>query len=132
MYCVVCRCRAFAEWPGVWTHITRTSESPRGNNNSNDRVSLRVKIVTTAVLRDGNSPDSNINSTIGDHSDREIKYVGGCGIDAAAVHTSSYFEVVCGDGSRLAVYELQPTGKKVMSARAFHNGLKDRKLYWDV
>ena len=40
--------------------------------------------------------------------------------------------MTCGDGSRLAIEELQPVGKKVMRAKNFFNGLRGRKLRYVV
>lgn len=39
-------------------------------------------------------------------------------------------EITCGDGSVLRVLEVQPTNKKVMSAKAFANGLRGMDLTW--
>lgn len=43
---------------------------------------------------------------------------------------NGYLEVRCSDESRLAILELQPQGKKVMTAKAFKNGLKEKKVSW--
>jgi methionyl-tRNA formyltransferase len=43
---------------------------------------------------------------------------------------NGFLEVRCSDESRLAILELQPQGKKVMTAKAFKNGLKEKKVFW--
>lgn len=42
-----------------------------------------------------------------------------------------YLAVHCYDGSILGILELQPKGKKIVSAKAFNNGLQQKKkAYW--
>lgn len=102
--------------------MTKVKASHSGCNNGSKQ--FRVKIVTTAVLQDTKSHGS---TGIDDRVDQEMRYVSGFGSNDVG-----YFEATCGDGSRLAIYELQPDGKKVMTAKSFQNGLKDSKLFWNT
>ena len=99
---------------------------------------MRVKLVTTAVpasrqegpegshchydARGVRSIDQNESAH---NRSREIKYV------KPSKSSDGYLDVECGDGSRLAIFELQFEARKVMTAKAFNNGLKGRRVYWE-
>eukprot|EP00188_Purpureofilum_apyrenoidigerum_P001669 Plantae.Rhodophyta-Purpureofilum_apyrenoidigerum.ctg1944.p1 GENE.Plantae.Rhodophyta-Purpureofilum_apyrenoidigerum.ctg1944~~Plantae.Rhodophyta-Purpureofilum_apyrenoidigerum.ctg1944.p1 ORF type:complete len:374 (-),score=78.73 Plantae.Rhodophyta-Purpureofilum_apyrenoidigerum.ctg1944:1576-2697(-) len=92
--------RAFADWPGVWAEFI--SESPSGK-----REELRVKLLTTKVHKADGGPALGVHEI-------DIK----AGDDA--------IRIVCDDGSVLDVLELQPQGRKPMTAKAFKVGLQNK------
>eukprot|EP01018_Ginkgo_biloba_P023506 Gb_02518 [translate_table: standard] len=90
--------RAFAGWPGTRTKVQIC--------NGTDKIqSLELKIVTTRV-GSNKCLDNDSNIIL----DRDA------------------LTFCCGGDSTLEVLELQPPGKKVMSAQAFWNGLRGRQL----
>ncbi len=74
---------------------------------------VRVRLITTVIL----SP-SSLSST------DELTY------HVPPGQKSGYFSVTCRDGSVLGILELQPQGKKVMTAKAFNNGLREKIVHW--
>ena len=93
------RCRGFSIWPGTWS-LFRTGK--------NDEA-FRIKIITTKVLK-----AEAETSKVEDNKIVEYMTEGKIGI----------FRVKCFDGSELGILELQPPGKKPMTANAYQNGLK--------
>lgn len=94
--------RAFAGWPGTRTKV----QIINGNGDGIDESQiLEIKIVTTKV---GSKHCQANEATITFDRDALIFCSGG--------------------GSTLEVLELQPPGKRVMSAQDFWNGLRSRKL----
>jgi methionyl-tRNA formyltransferase len=102
--------RGFSDWPGIWClfHIQGPSRDDH----------VRVRLITTRVLPSSSSASSPppIDPT------NEISY------HPIPGTKDGYFEVTCKDNSRLGILELQPQGKKVMTAKAFKNGLKEKKV----
>ena len=99
------RCRAYAGWPGTWTLFrSGSSEEP-----------VRVKIITTCVIDGGRrSPNPENKVVLIKHKDVDV------------------LKIECGDGSVLGVSEVQPAGKKEMSAKAYVNGLRGTDLFWTL
>lgn len=94
--------RAFAGWPGTRTKV----QIINGNGDGIDESQiLEIKIVTTKV---GSKHCQANEATITFDRDALIFCSGG--------------------GSTFEVLELQPPGKRVMSAQDFWNGLRNRKL----
>ena len=103
------RCRGFSVWPGTWS-LFQIGEGVEP---------VRVKIITTKVLKVGGRTDDN-----SENDSKAVEYIteGKIGI----------FKVKCFDGSELGIVELQPPGKKTMTANAYQNGLKGLglTLFW--
>ena len=97
------RCRAYADWPGTWT-LFRSGSS---------ELPVRVKVITTFII-DGVRRSPN--------ADKRIVLMKHEGLDVLRIE--------CGDGSILGVSEVQPAGKKEMSAKAYVNGLRGADLFW--
>lgn len=95
--------RALAGWPGTWADFEVGEQSDASSFVS------RIKIIRTRVLREKGG------MCLGVH---EVKF------DA----DHDCLRVTCDDGSAIGVYEVQPQGKKVMSARAFCNGTRGKRL----
>lgn len=94
--------RAFAGWPGTRTKVQISNGD---GNGIDDSQILEIKIVTTKV---GSKYYQGNEATITFDRDALI--------------------FCCGGGSTLEVLELQPPGKRIMSAQDFWNGLRGRKL----
>ncbi|KAL5721989.1 methionyl-tRNA formyltransferase [Ranunculus cassubicifolius] len=90
--------RAFAGWPG-----TRAKVRVLDSDNGEESI-LELKIITTRV---GNT--SNVESD-------DVSFVGGALV------------IPCGGNSTLEVLEVQLAGKKVVSATAFWNGLRGKRV----
>lgn len=110
--------RAFSGWPGTWS--TFKIQALDGS-----QVEQTLKLVTTHVI-----PEYIITNNVykDDHNNvlRLVKYNG-----------LEMFQLVCSDGSVLGISEVHPPSKKVMSARAYVNGLKGglrggNIIYWTV
>lgn len=101
------RCRAFSDWPGVWSMFSIGSQEPQ-----------KIKIIRTKVIDP--SPDAV------PAADRTKDVV------MAKVGGEDVFRVVCGDGSVLGVLELQPLSRKAMRARDFLNGLQKQAFAWQT
>lgn len=98
--------RAFAGWPG--THATLCIQ---GDDGQLEREVL-VKVTRTRVVH----TDSPASSTgLGENGILEVSIAEG-------------LQVPCQQGGLLDILELQPSGKKVMPATAFLNGVKGRRL----
>jgi methionyl-tRNA formyltransferase len=109
--------KGFAGWPGtVATFYIQASDS----NNSNINDALDLKIIKTKVVDASLIAEDTWSS---DNDDDDAKY-------QAVAHGKQGLLVKCGDGSVLQIIEVQPPGKKSMSAQSFSNGLKGRKLFW--
>jgi methionyl-tRNA formyltransferase len=113
--------RGFSEWPGIWCifHIHGPSRDDY----------VRVRLVTTRILSSSSSlssplpsPSPSILEPISPSNQVTYRSISGT--------KNGYLEVGCMDNSRLAILELQPQGKKVMTAKAFKNGLKEKKVSW--
>ena len=99
------RCRAYAGWPGTWT-LFRSSFSEEA---------VRVKVITTCIIDGGRrSPQPDNKVVLIKHKDQDV------------------LRLECGDGSILGVSEVQPAGKKEMSAKAYVNGLRGADLFWTL
>ena len=122
------RCRGFAEWPGVWSYFYLQPSSGDLNEHSNDRSRLlKIKIITTQLWR------FNCDEIITNKAENEAVYHVPSNIGRIQEKNrkkEGYFFVTCGDGSLLALDELQPAGKKIMKAKNFYNGLRGRKLMY--
>lgn len=94
-----------------------------------------MKLITTRVLAEGGGSAATDGDEVESPAARaEVRYhllppptcgEGGGGRKQAQ---EGSFCVRCGDGSVLALLELQPVGKKVMKAKNFFNGLRGRTL----
>lgn len=87
--------RAFAGWPGTWADFAV----------GEDMTELRLKVIRTSVLREQGG------MCLGVH---DVKFS----------DELQCLRVTCDDGSVIGIHEVQPAGKKAMSARAFWNGLR--------
>jgi methionyl-tRNA formyltransferase len=97
--------RGFSMWPGTWSQLVVGPNEEK----------MKVKIITTQVLDARTQPGNR---------KKEIEIV--------KAGKTDMLKVVCGDGSTLAITELQPEGKKVMFIRDFVNGLRGSKvIYWE-
>lgn len=93
------KCRAQNEWPGIHSlFFVGESTEP-----------VRIKIITTAVIQS---------------STDELGLEGREWLTVIRYQNKEVLQVKCGDGSMLALLELQPVGKKVMDAKAFINGFR--------
>ena len=99
--------RAFAGWPGtVATFYLEATASEAAK-------SMVVKITKTCVT-----------------SDAELKAIQAAEDARTQVYVArDKLLIPCVDGHCLEVLELQPTGKKVMPAGPFINGLKGRRIF---
>ncbi|CAM9380448.1 unnamed protein product [Ectocarpus fasciculatus] len=104
--------RAFAGWPGTWAMFSWGKEGT-------DSEARKVKLITTAVA-DPTAGDDADGGTIEETSVAERQ----------VVMKGDALELTCSDGSVLRVLELQPLNKKVMSAKAFANGLRGDEMRW--
>jgi methionyl-tRNA formyltransferase len=96
--------RAFVGWPGTQAVLLL-----RSHDGTADRE-MEVKVTRTRVSQE--VPQSNPSSQEG---------------FIEASHEGQML-ISCGGGSVLQVLELQPAGKKPMSATAFLNGVKGRSI----
>jgi methionyl-tRNA formyltransferase len=100
--------RAFAGWPG--THTTFHIKGEEGQSNR----TVDVRVIRTRVVEQ--SADANSNVSLPSGSLLELSVANG-------------LQVPCKRGTILEILELQPAGKKPMSALAFVNGLKGRHIH---
>ena len=78
---------------------------------------MQVKVTRTRAIREaGELPKGTVHVP---HGFLEASYDG-------------HLLIPCGGGSALQVLELQPAGKKPMSAAAFWNGVKGRSIFVKV
>ncbi|CAM9145980.1 unnamed protein product [Ectocarpus sp. 12 AP-2014] len=105
--------RAFAGWPGTWAMFSWGKEGT-------DSEARKVKLITTAVADPTAAGHDADGGTIEETSVAERQ----------VVMKGDALELVCSDGSVLRVLELQPLNKKVMSAKAFANGLRGDEMRW--
>lgn len=91
--------RGFAGWPGTWGEFHTDGDKP-----------FQLKIGKTCILREQGG------MCFGIHQVRFNK-------------EHDCLDITCDDGSKLGVFEVQPPGKKMMSARSFYNGLRKKELY---
>ncbi|MCO5576363.1 hypothetical protein L7F22_030173 [Adiantum nelumboides] len=99
--------RAFADWPGTkakFEVVNTTGEATQD---------LDLKIITTKPRID-TSAESNVGHF--DHNRHLLR------------HEKSALLVFCGGDSVLEILELQPPGKRIMSAKDFSNGLRGQQL----
>lgn len=100
--------RAYVGWPGTQTVLCI------GSPDGTAEKELEVKLTRTRVVREaGELPKGTGHVPPGF---LEVSY-DGCLL------------IPCGGGSVLQVLELQPAGKKPMSAAAFWNGVKGRSVF---
>jgi methionyl-tRNA formyltransferase len=96
------KCRAFSEWPGTYAHFDILGSIQR------------VKIISTCVLE---KSSQSINADF---------FVAKGKLDKTEI-----LQIRCGDGSVLGILSIQPTGKKVMDARSFINGMRGKiEMKW--
>lgn len=76
-----------------------------------DREVVDTKIVTTRIVPQG----AVLGVPVGD-----------------VFLTASGFAVTCGDGAFLEILELQPAGKRILSAKEFLNGTKGKPIFLSV
>lgn len=93
--------RAFAGWPGTWGEF-RLLEG-------DEIIDVTLKVIRTVILR----PHGGM--CLGVH-------------DVSFNEDHDCLDVTCDDGSKIGVLEVQPLGKRVMSARAFWNGLRGKNI----
>lgn len=86
---------------------------------------VRVRLVTTFILSSTSSSSSSpsSSSSSSQSSLEELTY------HLPSGQKNGYFTITCCEGTVLGILELQPQGKKVMTAKAFNNGLRDKKVY---
>lgn len=105
--------KGFAGWPGtVATFYIQATES---NDTNSDALDL--KIIKTRVV----DASSIAEDTWSNYDDAKYQVL---------PQGKRGLLVKCEDGSVLQIIEVQPPGKKSMSAQSFANGLKGRKMYW--
>lgn len=92
--------RAFAEWPGTRARFKVLSPTGEGQD-------LELKLITTKPL----------SGIARKETDKHV-----------LKHGNSSLIVYCGGDSALEILELQPAGKRVMSAKDFLNGLRGQQL----
>lgn len=92
--------RAFAEWPGTRARFKVLSPTGEGHD-------LELKLITTKPL----------SGIARKETDKHV-----------IKHGNSSLIVYCGGDSALEILELQPAGKRVMSAKDFLNGLRGQQL----
>ena len=100
--------RGFAGWPGTHTvlHV--------GGDAGQAERTLDVRITRTEVLHNTPAP---------------VPVEGDAPAGTIEVAMAEGMAVQCGKGTYLGILELQPAGKKAMSAAAFKNGLKGRRVW---
>lgn len=103
--------RAFVGWPGTQTVFW--IGSPEGTAEKE----MEVKLTRTLAIREAGDLPKDTGHV--PHGFLEAVYDG-------------RLLIPCGGGSVLQVLELQPAGKKPMSAAAFWNGVKGRPVYVKV
>lgn len=94
--------RAFAGWPGTAADFVLVEKD-------GTEQELRLKVLDAFVRRDQGG------MCVGVH-------------DVRFEADAECLDITCGDGSKLGIRTVQPPGKKAMSARAFWNGLREKKL----
>ena len=120
------KCRAFSDWPGIICSFMVGSEATEMS---------QIKLITTHVLKDFSGLSVSV---FGSREVQFIKQVKQQPQQLEGDRNGSKVEIVkdmlvvtCGDGSVLGISELQPPGKKIMSARDFMNGMRgSKKLQW--
>ncbi len=133
------RARGFAGWPGVWSyfHVLPAGTIEDAGEIFSDEEALsalvpqRIKLTTTCVVN---------KQMISEHDFNKCEE--NWEVNEQSVHLSKVYPTVhakrgkdalimkCHDGTVLAVFEIQPAGKKVMDAKSFINGLRGQDLYW--
>lgn len=93
--------RAFSGWPGTWADFEL--------RNGDKLEQIRLKILRTVVLREKGGMCLGVHEVSFDD-------------DKACL------DIICDDGSKIGVVEVQPPGKKAMDARSFWNGLQGRSI----
>ncbi len=91
--------RAFAGWPGTWADFAVGEEL----------AELRLKVIRTSVLREQGGMCLGVHD-VKFHDELEC------------------LRVTCDDGSVVGIHEVQPAGKKAMTARAFWNGMRTSRF----
>lgn len=95
--------RAFAGWPGTW------ADFDVGDRRDSNFTEVRLKVVRTRVLREQGGMCLGVHDVTFDDEHNCLR-------------------VICDDGSGIGVFEVQPQGKKVMTARAFWNGMRGKRF----
>lgn len=113
--------RAFAGWPGTRHLFTLQPRQPGGSAAPAPEQLLELKILRTSVA---------------DPSPDPVMWTGLQPGEVAVGPRKDVLLVRCGgeaaEGGVLEIRELQPAARKAMSARAFVNGLKDRRLVHQI
>lgn len=115
--------RAFAGWPGTRHVFLMQAGTGYG---STDAQELELKILRTRVAQPG---DTSLYPAVWEGLQPREVAIGILKKDRLLVRCGS----ASGEGeavSVLEILELQPTARKAMEARAFINGLKGRRLFW--
>lgn len=92
--------RGFSIWPGTWIYF---------NIGIDSQEPVRIKVIQTKVREEKLAPTRTV----------ELGKNRGDGL-----------LVICADGSVLELLQVQPETKKVMDAKSFVNGLRDKTLEW--
>ena len=100
--------RGFAGWPGTYTVFHVGSEAGQPER------SLDVRITRTEVVLEQQA---------------RVPMGGNAPAGTTEVTLSEGMVVECGNATYLGILELQPAGKNAMSAAAFKNGLKGRRVW---
>ena len=122
----VAQVRAFVGWPGtrhVFLLQARTAEGPA----SAGAQELELKVLRTRVAEPG---DTSMCPAV---------WEGLLPCEVAISPLKDRLLVRCGSAGRsgdahsvLEILELQPIARKAMEARAFINGLNDRRIFWQT
>lgn len=110
---IVNHIRGFSDGPGSWIGLCRSDMEKK------EEIPLKkTKLIDAKVLDVGQ---------VGDHAlhlpeDNEVKLM--------RIGKEDVLVLRCGDGSALAILQLQPEGKSVMSAKAYHNGVRGGTVSW--
>lgn len=117
--------RAFAGWPGT-RHVFLLQAWTAGGSAGADAQELELKILRTRVAR---PDDPSMYPAVWEGLQPHEVAISPLKKDRLLVRCGS----ASGDGdavSVLEILELQPIARKAMDARAFINGLKDRRMFW--
>eukprot|EP00605_Chrysophyceae_sp_TOSAG23-4_P001767 GSChrysophyteH1.ASY1.ANO1.1955.1 assembled CDS len=104
------RVRAFADWPGVWSWF-RVLAKADINEKMQEKGPLKIKLVTTCIVT------------------KDMLDLDDAGVRSPKIENALLLKA--SDGTFLGILELQPNGKRVMSAKSFLNGLRGESfLEW--
>lgn len=124
--------RAFADWPGVWSWF-RVLAKADINEKMQEKGPLKIKLVTTCIVTKDmlDLDDAGVRSVY--TGTREVCLVklrrNTEGNSKPKIENALLLKA--SDGTFLGILELQPKGKRVMSAKSFLNGLRGESfLEW--